>query len=151
MCYVLQRGIRKYLSKIKALRFICSLPPIFTKCQKYSHNLFIGVTGVWRALQRYHNVRVSACRDTYTEKKNQLSFGGKEMKNISTVEGCKNVCNKMADCVGIDYNTKTKECYTHDEESFKFIATNPDVIQYTRVKCVEPTTTSTCVKLCFLL
>jgi len=96
----------------------------------------------------YHDGRVSACRDTYEEKKNQLSFGGKEMKNISTLEGCKDVCTKMADCVGVDYNIKNKECFTHDEESFKVIATNPDVNQYIRVKCVVTTTTRTCVQLC---
>ena len=62
------------------------------------------------------------------------------MVNASTVDGCKAACVKDAACVGFDYDTSLKECFTHDDDSFKFIASAKGVNQYTRVKCVEPTT-----------
>jgi len=64
---------------------------------------------------------------------------------------CKAACNEMADCVGFDYNFKSKVCYSHDQYTIKSPYENADVIQYSR-ECVEhPYTLGMWFKMCFLL
>ena len=80
--------------------------------------------------------------DTFSETENQLSFGGEKIENSSTVDGCKAACLKDEDCVGFDYDINLKECFAHEEDSFKFIHGAPGVNQYAREKCAEPVTTT---------
>ena len=87
----------------------------------------------------------------YTETMNQSSLGGEIMKMKPSVNECKVACNEMTDCVGFDFNFKSKVCYSHDQYTIKSPYENADVIQYSR-ECVEPPfILGKCFKMCFLL